>query len=145
MALSRAKSLLRDRRGVAAVEFALVASGFLLLLLGAIETGLLWWTENGLQATAALTARYAALHGGETTEAQAFAVSTASRWTLPNAISASDVTVTPTSTCHGESGGYSQFTLVTITSEVWTRLLIPPLSGVVLKVAACYPMVSGSS
>jgi Flp pilus assembly protein TadG len=128
---------LRDRRGVAALEFALVASGFLMLLLGSIEIGLLWWTENGLQATAALTARCAAL--GSCADPKAFAVSTASGWTLPNAITNADVIVTAASTCHGSSGGYSQFTLVTITSTVWSGILIAPLSGASLKATACYP------
>lgn len=131
------RSILRDRRGVAAVEFALVASGFLMLLLGSIEIGLLWWTRNGLQVTASLTARCAAL--GSCADPKAFAVSTAARWTLPNAISAADVTVTTASTCQGAAGGYSQFALVTITSEVWKGLLIAPLSGANLKVMACYP------
>lgn len=143
MAAGTGRRLLRDRRGVAAVEFALVASGFLLLLLGAIEIGLLWWTENGLQATAALTARYAALHPDATTsQTQAFAVSTASGWILPNAITTADVTVTSASACHGSAGGYSQFTLVTITSELWSGLLIAPLSHAGLMATACYPSVN---
>src|SRR3954453_17998832 len=106
--------LLRDRSGVAAVEFAIVGSVFLLLLLGTIQVALLWWTENALQITAMLTARCAALGAPSCTTSQAsktFAVATAGRFTLANAITAANVSVTPASSC--KATGYSHFTMVT--------------------------------
>lgn len=51
--------LARDRRGIAAVEFALLAPVFLGLLLGAVETGRLLWTRSVLQFAAEEAARYA--------------------------------------------------------------------------------------
>ncbi len=128
--------LLRDRSGVAAIEFAIVGSVFLLLLLGTIQIGLLWWTENALQTTAMLTARCAAL--GSCTNPAAFAVSTAGKFTFSNAITANEVSVSSGSSCNSLSG-YNQFTKVTITSTVWANSLISPLLGTSINASACYP------
>lgn len=51
--------LARDRRGIAAVEFALLAPVFLGLLVGAVETGRLLWTRSVLQFAVEEAARYA--------------------------------------------------------------------------------------
>jgi Flp pilus assembly protein TadG len=134
--------LLRDRSGAAALEFALVASVFLLLLLGTIQIALLWWTENALQTTAMLTARCAAIKF--CTHPETFAVSTAGTFTLSNAITASDVSVTRHSSCNAPTSGYSQFTMVTITSTVWANVLISALGGIEIKASACYPSPTGS-
>jgi Flp pilus assembly protein TadG len=139
--------LLRDRSGVAAIEFALVGSVFLLLLLGTIQIALLWWTENALQTTAMLTARCAALGAPSCTTpqaSQAFAVSTAGKFALAGAITASNVSVVPTSSCNASTTGYRQFTMVTITSTVWANSLISPLAGTSIKASACYPSPTGS-
>jgi Flp pilus assembly protein TadG len=134
--------LLRDRSGAAALEFAIVASIFLLLLTGTIQIGLLWWTENALQTTATLTARCAALNS---CDPKTFAVSTAGKFTVSNAITASNVSVSPASSCNGSTTGYSHFTLVTITSSVWANSLISPLAGAaIIKASACYPSPTGS-
>jgi Flp pilus assembly protein TadG len=138
--------LVRNRSGAAALEFALVASVFLMLLLGTIQIGLLWWTENALQTTAMLTARCAALQHFCTTPqtTQAFAVSTAGKYTLSNAITASNVSVTSASSCDASTPGYSHFTRVTITSTVWANVLISALGGTAIKASACYPSPTGS-
>jgi Flp pilus assembly protein TadG len=129
---------LRDRRGAAAVEFALLGSALLLLLVGGIEVGLVWWTYNGLQLTASLTARCAAI--GSCTDPASFAVSAAGQWTLTGAITPADVTVsTGDSTCFGNSDGYSAFTKVTIKSELWNQVLVGPLANIRLQASACYP------
>lgn len=134
------RRLTGDRSGVAAVEFALVASGFLLLLIGALEVGLLLWTNNALQITAGLTARCAALKTCSP-DSKSYAVSLAGQWAGAGAVKASDVTVSPPalSACQGASGGYSKFTEVTISSELWSSLGIGPLAGVKLQASACYP------
>lgn len=131
-----------DRAGATSVEFALVASGFVLLLIGGLQIGLLWWTENAMQITAALTARCAAL--GSCTDPASYAASLAGDWTAPGAVTAADVTVSAaaSSSCHGASGGYGRFTMVTITSEPWSGVLVGPLSGKRLTVSACYPSPS---
>lgn len=55
-----------DRRGIAAVEFSLLAPVFLMLLLGAVETGRLMWTRSVLQFAAEEAARYALVRGDAT-------------------------------------------------------------------------------
>ena len=61
--------LARDGRGVAAVEFALLAPVFLALLLGAMETGRLLWTRSMLQFAAEEATRYALVRRDATTSA----------------------------------------------------------------------------
>lgn len=48
-------------RGVAAIEFALVAPAFLFLIFGVIETGRLMWQQVSLQRATAIAARCGAL------------------------------------------------------------------------------------
>lgn len=125
-----------DRRGVTAIEFALVAPVLFILIFGALELGLIWWTKNALQVTAALTARCVAL--GSCTDPTAFAVNSASGWAESNLISVSDVAYSTNASC---SGSYNVFAEVTITCSFWaTHLLPPPLSDMTLTVSACYPM-----
>lgn len=133
------RRLIGDRTGATAVEFALVASGFSVLLIGSIEVGLLLWTKNALQVTADMTARCAALGS---CSAPSYAVSLAAQWVTAEVVNTSDVTVSTTSLCQGASGGYSKFTMVTVSSELWSGLLIAPLSSVKLKASACYPSPS---
>jgi Flp pilus assembly protein TadG len=54
--------MLRDSRGVSAVEFAMTAPLFFLLLFGMIEGGLLLWTQIGLQHGAEAAARCASIN-----------------------------------------------------------------------------------
>jgi Flp pilus assembly protein TadG len=54
--------LLRDVQATSAVEFALTAPVFFLLLFGIIEGGLLTWTQTGLQHGAEAAARCASVN-----------------------------------------------------------------------------------
>lgn len=133
-------SLVRDRRGLTALEFALVAPVLFMLIFGAFELGLTWWTRNALQVTAAMTARCVAL--GSCTDPAAFAVSSAGNWALPNLISVSDVTFTTNAACYNASDP-TVFAKVTITCEFWSgSILPPPLGNMTFKVSSCYPMVT---
>lgn len=53
-----------DSRGTTAIEFALIAAPFLLLLFGVIEGGRLMWTINGVQYAVEDTSRFASLNSG---------------------------------------------------------------------------------
>ncbi len=134
------RRLTGDRSGATAVEFAVVASGAVLLLIGALQVGLLLWTNNALQIMAGLTARCAAL--STCSNPASYAVSLAEQWAGAGAVKTSDVTVSAASLCRGASNGYSKFTMVTISSELWSGLLIGPLAAVQLKASACYPSPS---
>jgi Flp pilus assembly protein TadG len=52
----------RDERGTSALEFAMTAPVFFLFLFGVIETGLLFWTQIGLQHGAEMAARCATVN-----------------------------------------------------------------------------------
>jgi len=51
----------RDVRGTSAVEFAIIAPVFFMLLFGIIDGGRLMWTQVGLQHAAEMAARCASL------------------------------------------------------------------------------------
>ncbi len=72
--------LWRDRRGVAALEFALIAPALFLLTVGIIDVGRMMWMASTLEHVAREGARYATAHGAQsalptsTAEVQAFVV-----------------------------------------------------------------------
>jgi len=134
----RVRDFRADTRGVAALEFAITASALMLLLLGSIGAGLLWWTENGLQTVATLTARCAGL--GSCSDPAAFAIGVAGSWIGASAISAGNVVVTTGSACYGATGGYDKFVKVTISSAMWTAVLPAPLANITLSASACFPV-----
>ena len=136
-ALARFK---RDRRGVAAVEFAIVIVPLLLFMFGIIEFSRAYWAKEALQQTAVDTARCMGLAlstSGCTTTAggQAYAVSVGNTWGLT--IPTSNVTITTATTC----GGVSGFVTVHITYTFNTVVpgLIAGLFGDTLYASACFP------
>ncbi|MCH8183956.1 MAG: pilus assembly protein [Proteobacteria bacterium] len=72
--------LWRDRRGVAALEFALIAPALFLLTVGIIDVGRMMWTAATLDHAAREGARYATVRGAQSVqptsdaEVQAFVV-----------------------------------------------------------------------
>lgn len=124
------------RRGETAVEFALVAGLFVLLLLAPIELGLMIWTGSSLQTVAAQTARCAAI-GSCSSNPAGYAVNLAKHWISATAISAKNVQVQTTSSCNKASG---QFEQVRITSSIWAGAWISPMSGTTQVATACFPL-----
>ena len=59
-----ANKIWRDERGATALEFAILAPVFLLLIFGIIAFGLLFWTQVGLQHGAVMAARCASIGSG---------------------------------------------------------------------------------
>jgi Flp pilus assembly protein TadG len=132
-----------DCHGSTAVEFAIIAAVMLPLMLGILDLGLLLWTKNALQSTAALTARCIAL-GSSLCAAnpQQFAVNTAVQWIVPGIITTSDVTiVTTAASCNGAAGSYGPFVTVAIVSSYWaTNVLPPPFAATTVQVTSCFPI-----
>ena len=134
------EALLRCRRGVTAVEMAMIAPALLTLTFGAIEIGLLVpWVQGGLQSVAATTARCAAIGSSACSNVQSYAVTQAGTWVMPGVITADNVTATSAATsCQGVSG---KFYVVTITCPYFaTGWLPPPFNDKTVTVSACYPM-----
>ena len=57
------RSLAADRRGVAAVQFALIATPLLLFLLGIEETARIMWTQSAINMAVEDGARYSSVSG----------------------------------------------------------------------------------
>ena len=60
-------AFLRDRHGASIVEFAFVAPIIILLTVGIIDVGRVMLTATTLESVARATARYAGLHGADST------------------------------------------------------------------------------
>lgn len=128
---------LLDRNATAALEFALVAPVLFVLMFGTLELGLVWWTKNALQVTAAMTARCISL--ASCSDPVSFAVNSAGTWATSTSINRSDVTYTTNSSCYGGAAVYAK---VTINCVFWGgSILPPPLSNLNIAVSACYPML----
>lgn len=139
MRISR-RSVRKDRRGVAAIEFALVAPTLLMLTWGAIEVGLLVpWVKGGLQSVAGIAARCGAVGSPDCANVKAYAVGLAGSWVIPGVISTMDVTTeSAAKTCNGMAG---KFYVVTIACPYFASgILPPPLGSQTITVSACYPM-----
>jgi Flp pilus assembly protein TadG len=142
--------LLSSRRGTAAIEFAMAAPLFLMLLFGSVEFGRLLWTKQALQEAATAGARCMALAQGSTvdssnlclsggsyssTATQTYVQTEAAKWgiTLPTA----DITPTSNATCGGTTG-FSQVSIASSFTSVVPQLV--GLSGAVaINASACYP------
>jgi Flp pilus assembly protein TadG len=139
------RSLLRLRRdacGTTSLEFGLIAAVFTLLFMGTLELGLLLWTQNSLQMTAALTARCVALGAPACSTPATFAVNTASSWLFSGSVNSTNVWVQKNATCASRQGTVAsgKFTVVTITMPFWgTGMLPPPFASKTLNATACFP------
>ncbi len=138
------KRFCRDRSGVTAVEFALVAFPLLLLLFGAIEFGRMFWARQALQEVAAATARCAAIPQDACASSSQYdagrTVTMATTLASANglALQASNVSVTRSTSC----GGLSGFTVATLSYSFSTPVpmiatLLP--SAINFQATACYP------
>jgi Flp pilus assembly protein TadG len=138
------RRLRKARNGTVAVEFALLAIPFLMFSFGIIECGRLIWTDEALEATAAIGARCMGVLASScassgtysSTNTQNYIISVASGWnvTLPT----SALTLSTAGTCGGVAG-FSQVT-ITYTFQTVVPLLLDSLAnGVSMSVQACFP------
>lgn len=97
--------LLKAREGTTAVETAIVLPAFLLLLLGLVETGILFWTQSSLQFAVEAAARCAVVNStlcGTTSAVQSYAASQVTGLT----VASSSFTVSQPSCGHQVSISY---------------------------------------
>nr|WP_294505536.1 TadE/TadG family type IV pilus assembly protein [uncultured Rhodopila sp.] len=136
--LARLGRLAHDRRGVAAIEFALVSLAYFPLCFGIIEIGLMLWTQDVLQTTALMTARCVAVAAPacKTNPAQ-YAVNTASDWLSSGMLIVSGVSIKTNAVCATAPG---TAVVVTLTSTYFaTDTLLFGISGGAISVVGCYP------
>jgi Flp pilus assembly protein TadG len=139
-------ALVRSRRATTAVEFALCALAFVLIVVGSAEFGRLIWTFEVLQAAAAQGARCMGLLATScsTTAGGAYSSANTTTYVVTQAadmgvtITDSMVTLNNAATCAGTSG----FSTVTISYKFVTiaPLLLPSLgSSFTVPASACFP------
>jgi Flp pilus assembly protein TadG len=136
------KRLFADRRGVTAVEFALVAPVFLMFMFLIIDGARAMWTYQTLQQVATATARCAGL--GVTTcdssaEVKSMAVNRAIAFGVP--LAASAVTLTTGATCQSMAG-MTRVTITTSYQGATTKLLPSAISA--LTAESCFPTATSS-
>jgi Flp pilus assembly protein TadG len=133
--------------GTATLEFAIVCSALIALCFGILDIGLVQWTEQAMQAAAALTARCAALGTSACSNPQQYAVNAVATWSMTGMVSTSNVWVQTNATCTSTKGNVTagNNTVVTITSSYWTSGLVlstfipSSLASMTLNASACYP------
>ncbi|MEF0943880.1 TadE/TadG family type IV pilus assembly protein [Rhizobium sp. BR 362] len=137
------RKIWQSHSGASAVEFALVAPVFFLMLFGMIELGRLLWTSHALHDTAIATARCMGIpqteceDGGaySASKAAAFARSTAVGWFV--GLDAASVTLDHDASCHGLDG-FSQVKITYQFITVVPDLLMSLSGGTNLTADACY-------
>lgn len=132
--------LLRDARGVTAVEFALVAPAFLMFMFLTIDGARMAWTYQTLQEVAVNSARCAALGvtGCKTEgEVQSYAVARAAAEGVK--LTAAAVTLNPAATCSSVSG-MTRVAIASTYQGASTKLLPSKLTA--LSTESCFPTAS---
>lgn len=127
------RSLAADRRGVAAVQFALIATPLLLFLLGIEETARIMWTQSAINMAVEDGARFSSVSGavgscGAAGTVTSYAASHALGLNLP----AGDFTATaPACGCQ-------------VTANVPFTPIVPKLVpySITLTASACFPQWS---
>lgn len=133
----RRQGLLAGRDGTAALEFALLGSAFVMLIVLVLGAGLLFWAKGAMQMAASQTARCTAIGSSACSNPQAYAASLLGAWGVSGLVPSISISVQSGTTCNSSAG---QFSLVTISGAGGgIGAFIAPLSGTVLTVSACYP------
>ena len=121
------RQFLRDRSGGTAIEFALTAPVFFLLVIGAVQVGLLCWAQLALQQGSEAAARCASVNKtlcGNTSQIQSYA--SAQSFGLAPATSTFTVS---TQACGNQ-------VLASYNPPFLTAFV---MSGVTLTASACFP------
>lgn len=130
--------------GASAVEFALVATPFLLLMVGTVEAGRFIWTRIALQETAIAGARCMGLRTAScgtsgtysSSLTSSYIINTARGWALT--LTSANVTLTNGTTCDGQAG-FSRVAISYTFQTAVPQLLGAFKNGVPLSATACFP------
>lgn len=135
--------LAADRRGVAAIEFAMLGGVMIAMCIATIEIGLLFWGQSALEAAAAETARCMAVQSSQCPTAGDYAASIVSNWMFSGVVSASNVTANGSATsCNGSAGNFETVTITTTYFATWLPSFVPAFANQTLSASACYPKAS---
>lgn len=120
--------IIRDRRGVSALEFAVLLPLFLSLVIGLMQFGQVMWTQSALQHAVEMAARCASINTatcGTPAQTQAYAVTQAYGLTVP----AATFTASPAA-CGNQVLASFPFTL---------DIPLVALPALTLSARSCYP------
>lgn len=138
------RSFLGDSRGASAVEFALLAGPFLLILLGTIEFGRAIWSRHVIQEVAIAGARCVAVPqpdcaaSGEFDQARAIAYIISSARIKGVSLKTPEVTVDRNTDCFG-TGGFSSVTISFQFKTALPTFLSSLATGPVMGANSCFP------
>jgi Flp pilus assembly protein TadG len=128
-----ANKIWRDERGTTALEFAILAPVFLLIIFGITAVGMLFWTQVGLQHGAVMAARCASVNATRCPDGNAvknYAVQQAFGLSLPaSTFKYSTPSSTPPSPCGNQVSAIYTFVFPNILN----------LSPLTLTAQACFP------
>ena len=126
-------ALLSDRRGAAAVEFALVLPLLMMLVFGAVEFGRMFWIKNSIQFAVEEAGRFAMVNTDATTgELEAYAESRIF------GMDPTDITFSVTA----ESFGGTDFMSIAGTYEFVTLIPLVPIDPIDLDAKSRVPLVN---
>lgn len=137
------RSLLRERKGATAVEFALVAPALMMFMFLILDGGRMIFTKQALNELAAETARCAAIKasGCDADSIQTWAITRGrSRSQLPMYAGSTTVDVT-TATCNGQAG-MEQATIRMPYPKGSMTLLPQSYVPATMVSVACFPVAS---
>lgn len=130
--------------GASAVEFALVATPFLLMMFGVVEYGRLLWTHHALTQSAIATARCVALPqeecAGGPAGARDFAQTTAQGWGIR--IEPAEIAIETDIACGGIAG-FARTQISTTFTTALPEMFLALAGGERIVTSACFPVAAG--
>jgi Flp pilus assembly protein TadG len=144
MKLVRQMVFIHAREATTAIEFGIIALPLLSLIFGIMEFGRMLWTQEALQQTAIAGARCMGMTqascGNEgvysASLAQSYVQTQAANWSI--ALTSSNITLTPSTTCGGV-GGFSQVSITFTMTSIAPYLLQALTGSRTLTAVACFP------
>lgn len=131
------RAVAQDRRGATAIEFAIIAPVFVLLMLFLFEVSLVLWARGVMQMATSQTARCTAINSTRCTSPGAFASGIIKNWGLSGIVPTIAVTVQGGTACGNTAG---QFKMVSISNPGGLSTgFVAPFSGMVMTTTSCYP------
>jgi Flp pilus assembly pilin Flp len=131
------RGLRRDRRGVTSLEFAIVGSGLIAILMFITVGSLMLWASSALQVAATQTARCVAIASPRCADPSSYATGLLSAWGVSGVIPHLTVTTSYAQTCNVTAGHYVSVSIVSGSGQVTST--IPGLDAVSLSATACFP------
>lgn len=141
-----AARFIRCRGGSAAVEFAMLALPFFVLVAGTVEAGRAYWTAQAIGDVATDAARCVAVGGPACSDGGAFSAARAAAYAEGVArqygirLEPGSVSVSPSDRCGGEEG----FVSVSVTHSFASPAapLLEAFSGSPMTARSCFPHLS---